>query len=64
MIEIGAHGNTCRVVGIPRLVASGAFHNGGIRQVVASLARLRPFGLHGTMVARSRELTPSQHMLA
>ena len=62
MIEIGTHGNTCRVVGIPRLVASGANHYGGIRQVVASLARLRPFGVHGSMVARSRARRPLQRI--
>ena len=55
MIEIGAHGDACRVIHIPRLVASGANHNGGIGQVVASLARLRPIGFHGVMVARSKE---------
>jgi hypothetical protein len=55
MIEIGAHSDAYRVVGVPRLLTSGACDNRGIRQVVASLAGLRPFGLHEVIVARSWE---------
>jgi hypothetical protein len=55
MIERGAHGDACRVIRIPRLVASGADHNGGIGQVVASFAGLRLFGIHGAMVAQKRK---------
>jgi hypothetical protein len=46
MIEIGAHNDACRMIRIPRLFTSGANHNGGIRQMVASLAGLRPFRFH------------------
>jgi len=52
VIEIGAHGDACRMIRIPRLLASGAYHNGGIGQMVASFAGLGPFGFHGAMVTQ------------
>src|SRR5687768_13677054 len=54
MVEIGAYSDACCVIRIPLLLASGAYHNGSIRQVIAPFAGLRPCGFHETIIAYLR----------